>query len=144
MSCSSDYAPRLRSLGFRVTPQRLAILHVLLESGSHLSPAQVFQRARRSSRGLTQPTVYRTLEFLARNGFAQPALDAQKHLVYQIAEHAHHHLICGQCGAGIEIDHDPVDQLYRALQRRSGYRLTDSHLTLFGVCPNCRSGNARA
>lgn len=144
MSSATDYAPRLRSLGFRVTPQRLAILHVLLESGSHLSPAQVFQRARHSSRGITQPTVYRTLEFLAGNGFVQPALDAQKHLVYQIAEHAHHHLICGKCGAGIEFEHELVDQLYRDLRRRSGYSLTDSHLTLFGVCPNCRSGKARA
>ena len=29
MSCSADYAPQLRARGFRMTPQRLAILHVL-------------------------------------------------------------------------------------------------------------------
>src|SRR5574340_1839954 len=139
MPSPTDFAPRLHSLGFRVTAQRLAILHALVESGAHLSPAHVFQRARRSSRGLSQPTVYRTLELLASNGFVQPALDAQKHLVYQIAEHAHHHLICGKCGAGIEIEHELVEQLYRDLQSRSGYRLTDRHLTLFGICPNCRS-----
>jgi Fe2+ or Zn2+ uptake regulation protein len=139
MSCSIDYAPQLRSLGFRVTPQRLAILHVLLESGLHLSPAQVFQRARRSARGLTQPTVYRTLEFLAKNGLVQPALNAQRHLVYQIARHEHHHLVCSQCGASLEIEHHAINNLYQSLQKRSGYSLTESHLTLFGVCPKCRS-----
>ena len=96
-----------------------------------------------SARGLTQPTVYRTLEFLASNGIVQPALDAQKHLVYQIAPHEHHHLICSRCGAGLEIEHELVDRLYRDLQRRSGYRLTDSHLTLFGVCPACRARNEK-
>ena len=140
MSSSVDYAPRLRSLGFRVTTQRLAILHVLLASGSHLSPAQVFQRARRSVGGLTQPTVYRTLEFLARNGIVQPALNSQKHLVYQIGRHEHHHLICNRCGASLEIGRRAVRNLYQDLQKRSGYRLTDNHLTLFGLCPKCQGG----
>jgi Fe2+ or Zn2+ uptake regulation protein len=139
MSCSVDYAPRLRALGFRVTTQRLAILHVLLQSGSHLSPAQVFQRARRSARGLTPPTVYRTLEFLARNDIAQPALNPQKHLVYQIARHEHHHLVCSQCGATLEIVPSAVSRLYQDLQRRTGYLIKESHLTLFGLCPACRS-----
>ncbi|HET6846093.1 MAG TPA: Fur family transcriptional regulator [Anaerolineales bacterium] len=143
MSCSTDYAPRLRSLGFRVTPQRMAILHVLRKSGSHLSPSQVFAKARLHARGITQPTVYRTLDFLARIGIAQPALDAQKHLVYQIAAHEHHHLICSRCGADVEIEHELVDGLYRDLQARSGYRLTDSHLTLFGVCPACSAEKER-
>lgn len=138
MSCSAEYAPQLRSLGFRVTPQRLAILHVLLQSGLHLSPAEVYQRARRRARGLAQPTVYRTLEFLAQNGVVQPALNAQKHLVYQISRHEHHHLICSSCGREVEVEHELVHDLYRKMQVKSGFKLTASHLTLFGLCPACQ------
>jgi len=73
MSCASEYAPQLRSLGYRMTPQRIAILHALRHSGKHLSPRDVYQRARKDVPGLTEPTVYRTLEFLAKNGLARPA-----------------------------------------------------------------------
>mgnify|MGYP003493023126 FL=1 len=68
MSCASDFAPQLRARGFRMTPQRLAILHVLRHDGTHLSPAEVYKKARKEVPGLTEPTVYRTLEFLADNG----------------------------------------------------------------------------
>jgi Fe2+ or Zn2+ uptake regulation protein len=31
-----------------------------------------------------------------------------------------------------------VNEFCRTLETRSGYRLTASHLTLFGLCPACR------
>lgn len=138
MSCASEYAPQLRSLGFRVTAQRLAILHVLLDSGAHLLPTEIFRRARRRARGLSQPTVYRTLDFLAQHGIVQPALNAQKHVVYQISRHVHHHLLCSSCGRNMEVEHEWVHEIFRTLEIRSGYRLTAGHLTLFGLCPACR------
>src|SRR4030042_6609343 len=138
MTCSSEYAAQLRALGFRVTSQRLAILHALRHSGSHLTPAQVYRAARRTVPGLTHPTVYRTLGFLARNGLAQSALNARKHLVYQIAEHEHHHLICSSCGSSTQVDHAFIRELYMQLESRSGYALTTGHLTLFGLCPDCQ------
>jgi Fe2+ or Zn2+ uptake regulation protein len=141
MSCTAEYIPQLRSLGFRVTTQRLAILHVLLDSGAHLLPTQVYERARRKTKGLSQPTVYRTLDFLAQNGIVQPALNAQKHVVYQISRHGHHHLLCSSCGRSVEVEHELVDDFYRTLEIRTGYRLTASHLTLFGLCPACRDLN---
>jgi Fe2+ or Zn2+ uptake regulation protein len=42
MSCADEYTPQLRARGYRMTPQRLAILHVLHHSGGHLSPAEVY------------------------------------------------------------------------------------------------------
>ena len=59
-----------------MTPQRLAILHVLHHEGRHLSPVEVHEEARRELPSLTETTVYRTLEFLAENGLARPALAA--------------------------------------------------------------------
>jgi hypothetical protein len=73
MTCGSQYAPQLRARGFRMTSQRLAILHVLCHAGTHLSPSEVYKQAKQDLPGLTEPTVYRTLEFLAENGLARPA-----------------------------------------------------------------------
>ena len=137
MSCTEAYAPQLRARGYRMTPQRLAILHVLHRSGKHLSPTEVYERARSQFRGLTETTVYRTLEFLAENELARPALMGNGHLVYEIARHKHHHLVCRSCGTEMEVDHTLLKAMYQKLETTSGYKLTDSHITFFGLCPGC-------
>lgn len=141
MSCAEEYTPQLRARGYRMTPQRLAILHVLHHEGRHLSPGEVYAEARREQPDLTEPTVYRTLEFLAENGLVRPALAGNGHLSYEIARHEHHHLICRRCGYEMEVKHDILKPMYERLESESGYRLTDSHLTFFGLCPDCQKGD---
>ena len=140
MSCAEEYTPKLRALGYRMTSQRLAILHVLHHSGKHLTPAQIFEKASKELAGLTEPTVYRTLEFLAENRLPRSAHMGNGHLAYEIAGHEHHHLKCRSCGSEMEVDHTVLAKLYRQLEAVSGYRLTDSHITFFGLCPDCQKG----
>ena len=139
MSCANEYSPQLRARGYRMTPQRLAILHVLHHSRGPMSPVEVYEQARHELPGLTETTVYRTLEFLAENGLARPALTGNGHLVYELARHEHHHLICRTCGNEMEVEHELIKSMYQTLETASGYKLTDSHLTFFGLCPNCQS-----
>ena len=142
MSCSADYAPQLRARGFRMTPQRLAILHVLRHEEIHLSPADVYKKALKELPGITEPTVYRTLEFLADNGLVRPSYNSSGHLTYEIAGIEHHHIACRTCGAEIEVEHTLLESLYRLLETTSGYRSIDSHVTFFGVCPKCQRKNS--
>jgi Fe2+ or Zn2+ uptake regulation protein len=141
MTCGNQYSPQLRARGFRMTPQRLAILHVLHHSSGHLSPGEVYQRASQDIPGLTEATVYRTLEFLAQNGLACSAHMGSGHLVYEIAKQDHHHLICRKCGAEVQLDHTPLQYIFAELESSSGYRFIDSHLTFFGLCPECQNLN---
>jgi Fe2+ or Zn2+ uptake regulation protein len=138
MTCSIEFAPELRARGYRMTPQRHAILHVLCHSGKHLSPSDVYRQAHKELPNLTETTVYRTLEFLAENGLALPAQIGNGHLVYEIAGHNHHHLICRNCGASVEVDHAPLKRLYRQLESPTGYKLDSSHVTFFGLCSDCQ------
>ena len=105
MSCGSDYAPELRARGYRMTPQRMAILHVLCHEGTHLSPAEVYKKARLELPGLTEPTVYRTLEFLSDIALVRPSYNSSGHLTYEIAGSDHHHIVCRNCGGEIEVEH---------------------------------------
>lgn len=138
MSCASEYIPQLRARGFRMTSQRLAILHVLHHEGTHLSPAEIYQQAREQLAGFTEPTVYRTLEFLAKNGLVRRSHASNGHLTYQIAGEDHHHVVCRVCGSEMEIQHVLLEDLYRKLESTSGYLRIDSHVTFFGVCPECQ------
>lgn len=138
MSCASDYAPQLRARGYRMTSQRLAILHVLRHEGTHLSPLDVFLKARKELPGLTEPTVYRTLEFLTDNGLVRSSHSGSGHLTYEIAEDEHHHMVCRVCGSEIEVEHSLLGDLYQKLEKASGFTDIDSHVTFLGICPMCQ------
>lgn len=129
----------LREQGRRLTPQRLLILQILEEDGGHLAPAEIFQRAALLLPGLTEATVYRTLDFLTRNGLALVAHVGNGRLVYESAAHNHHHLICRDCGETVEIEHDLLETLYKQFEQRTGYHIDCCHVTFFGLCPHCIS-----
>jgi Fe2+ or Zn2+ uptake regulation protein len=127
----------LRAQGYRLTPQRLAILNILHESKEHLQPTEIFQRARQVMPGLTEATVYRTLIFLTDQGLVLAAHVGSGQLVYEIAEHDHDHLICRACGHTEEIDHAVLVPLYKQFEVITGYRIDSVHQTFFGLCPDC-------
>jgi len=134
----NPYKSILQSQGFRTTPQRLAILHILKDAGTHLTPIEVYQRAQGILPGLTEATVYRTLNFLTAQGLVLAAHVGSGQFVYEIAHHDHHHLICRKCGGACEISHDLLKSLYTQLQKDTGYQIDSMHVTFFGLCPACQ------
>ena len=127
----------LREQGYRLTPQRLAILDVLRNNHGHLNPTEIYQRVSQDIPGLTEATVYRTLNFLAEQGLVLVAHLGRGRLVYELAEHDHHHLICRQCGDMREVDHQELKGLYKQFLNNTGYQINTIHATFFGLCPDC-------
>jgi Fe2+ or Zn2+ uptake regulation protein len=119
-----------------MTPQRLSILQAL-HDGGHLSPTQIYERVHQT--GMTETTVYRTLEFLAGNGILSIADRGNGHLAYELSSTAHHHLICRNCGAQMEFEHSLLAPALGCVEHQTGYRLSAGHLTFFGLCPACQS-----
>ena len=128
---------QLRKSGYRLTPQRLAILQVLEETHGHLSAAEIYQSAAFRMPGLTEATVYRTLDFLVGHGLALVAHIGSGRMVYELALHDHHHLICRKCGQSAEISHVELDALFKHFEKSTGYHIDASHVTFFGLCPDC-------
>lgn len=136
------YAAHLRSKGYRITPQRLAIFRILQAADRHLTPSDVFLRTRETIPGLTEATVYRTLNFLTEQGMVHAAYVGSGQLVYEIAGTDHHHLICRACGVTHEVDHALLQDLYDGFEKRTGYVINSVHTTFFGLCPECQDGEA--
>ena len=129
----------LRAHGYRLTPQRLMILKELNQAGRHLTPAEIYQQVHDDLPGLTEATVYRTLNFLAEQGLVLVAHIGHGQLVYEVADHDHHHLICRVCGSMEEIDHQEIISLYEQFLARTGYQINTIHATFFGLCPDCQT-----
>ena len=119
----------------------VALATALLPLSAHAADLlQVYEMARKEYPRLTEPTVYRTLDELAEKKFLLAAHVGNGKMVYELAEdHNHHHLICRNCHAEIHIDHIALETLFGELESSSGYRFIDSHVTFFGICPECQN-----
>jgi Fe2+ or Zn2+ uptake regulation protein len=134
----NTYTSHLHKHGFRMTPQRMAILNILSQANGHLMPIEICQRAAETLPCLTDATVYRTLNFLTQQGLVLAAHIGNGQLVYEISGRNHHHLICRRCGNACEIGHDLLQSLYEQFQTSTGYQIDNIHVTFFGLCPACQ------
>lgn len=137
IAIDNNLIANLRLQGYRLTPQRLAILNIMELDGGHLSPTEIFQRAAQRMPGITETTVYRTLDFLAQNGLALVAHIGEGKFVYESAARKHHHLICRNCGHTVEIGPELLEILYKQFHEETGFQIDCYHMTFFGLCPGC-------
>ena len=142
MTCTQHLTEELRSRGYRITPQRTAILAYLHDTPGHSSPAEIYEHVSQTIRGVTEATVYRTLDFLVGQGLALVAHIGSGRMVYESAVHDHDHLICRKCGDSVEINHQDLVSLFKHFEQTTGFMIDASHVTFFGLCPGCQNSSA--
>ena len=130
---------RLHERGLRWTPQRRLLVGVLAETDGHITGAELVERCRALDPQTTPSTVYRTLDVLEDIGLIRHAhgLDGREEFhVLPSIEHGHLH--CSSCGKAWEIEADEVKGLVRDLERQQGFRVDLGHLSVVGICRDCR------
>lgn len=132
----------MHARGFRVTPQRRLILDAICEGGGHSTLEEIQRRVLAKDPGLNLSTIYRTLDFLCELRLVTAAEVNGGRTVYEIAsEQPHHHLVCRRCGRMVQIDHGEVSAFYGQVEAQYGFAVDANHLTLFGLCGECRKGS---
>ncbi len=129
----------LRRHGYKLTPQRRAVIQVVTSSQDHLTPATIHEKIRRVHPNISLVTIYRTLEILAELGLICEVHAGGNCRSYTIStpQH-HHHLICSNCGIVIDFTGHHLSGLERSLSKESGFRI-DGHLLEFvGLCQACQ------
>ncbi|UCB43326.1 MAG: transcriptional repressor [Dehalococcoidales bacterium] len=138
----------LRRHGYKLTPQRCAVVHAITSSQDHLTPTAIFEKVSQNHPGIGLVTVYRTLKLLAElelicelhTGGNCPSYTAG-------TSHHHHHLVCSGCGKVVDfasprlIEHNVVE-LEGRLSRESGFRIDDHLLEFTGLCQLCQKAPA--
>lgn len=127
--------------GVRSTRQRTAVAGVLDDLDGFRSAQQIHAElvSRGDSVGLT--TVYRTLQALADAGEVDSLLNDEGETVYRRCTGGthHHHLVCRQCGATVEIDGPAVETWADRMAAEHGYDDVSHTLEIFGRCAACRA-----
>jgi Fur family ferric uptake transcriptional regulator len=132
-------AEGLRSRGYKLTQQRVAVLKVVYEAGEHLTPAQVYGRAGEMCSSLGLTTVYRTLELLLELGFVSRVhLDEGCHAYALVRERGGHHLVCQACHRVVDFPCRGLTELIEEATEGTGFRVESHFLELVGLCSDCR------
>jgi Fur family ferric uptake transcriptional regulator len=122
---------KIRGLGYRATPQRLAVIEALA-SGRHQSVDEIQARCP----GVGIVTIYRTLDLLCGSGLARRLDLGDGKPRYELAEDHHHHLICQSCGAISEFEDCPLEE--RLPREASDFEVSFHRLEVYGLCGGCR------
>ena len=132
-----DLVAKMKSAGHRITPQRLAIAKIVLESGEHPSVEQIYRQVGKDFPTTSLATVYNTLERLKEMGEVLELPSSGGSRYDGLNPQPHPHLRCTVCGAieDLDVDLGPAAQEVAA---RRGYADVHHRLELYGVCPRCQ------
>ncbi len=129
----------LQENGYRLTRARKAVVETVSQSVRAMTPLEVYDTARGSDPALGLVSVYRTLEKLEELGLIQRVHQPQGCQAFIAASQGHQHmLLCQQCGQVTYFEGDDLEGLINTIARKTGYKIREHWLQLFGLCANCR------
>jgi len=135
---SGEIVSKLSERGYRLTPQRMMILSAIESSDDHISAEEIYAQVVAKYPHVNISTVYRTLELLKQLGLVtETDLGGGRFRYHPADKGHHHHLVCQQCGAIIDLDESLLSPLKSALLREYKFSADLRHLAIFGRCASC-------
>jgi Fur family ferric uptake transcriptional regulator len=129
----------LEKRNLRLTPERRAVLDVVLGLDGHFDAEALLDVLRRR-RKVSRATLYRTLDHLRESGLIKMHRFGHGHAVYEpmYGREHHDHMVCDRCGKVIEFVSAEIERLQEEMCRRHGFRPTNHVMSIFGICAACR------
>jgi Fur family peroxide stress response transcriptional regulator len=115
------------------------VLQVVQASEAHLTASEVYEAARKLQPTISFATVYNSLRYLKEAGLLREITFGNAASRYDRETARHDHAICSCCGKLVDFDLPETVELLRAAARQSRFKAQSIHLTLVGLCPDCRS-----
>ena len=143
MTTKESIIHELKVKGLKITPQRLAIIDVLIEQKeAHPGASLIFREARKRAKDISLSTVYATLNELANHGVIKMLQFDRAENRYEgnLAEHVN--LVCNKCRKIVDYMF-PVSIDPKEIAEKTGFDITDTRLEYYGYCEECSKENPR-
>lgn len=129
---------KCREAGLKITPQRMAVYKVLIESKQHPSAEMVFRKVREVIPNISLDTVNRTLLTLAEIGAASIVEGTGDVKRFDGKLETHQHLKCIKCRRIFDFHYKPFDNI--PVPKNISRRFTVLKKTVYfeGICDACR------
>lgn len=128
----------LRKEGFRITPQRVAILDYLLKTDDHPSAESIHKIIKKKYPMVSLSTVYKTLDLLKEKKLVNE-IEVEGEARFDAHTDSHINLVCMNCGKIDDLDEESLNEIQSRAARKSKYHILKGSFELFGYCGNCKS-----
>lgn len=130
---------RLKNSGFRLTPQRIAIVEILANSCEHPGVDQIYREVIKTFPTTSLATVYKTVTLLKELGEVMEMGFGDENNRYDGKNPSPHpHIMCIKCKSIIDPDLSSLSEMSRELSEETGYNILSHRLDFFGICPECQ------
>jgi Fur family transcriptional regulator, peroxide stress response regulator len=129
---------QLREKRLKITPQRMAIIEVLIgQKDLHPGARLVYREAKKKKKSLSLSATYATLNELSRHGISKTLQFDRMENRYEGNLEEHINLVCERCKKILDYKASiGVDQ--REVAKKTGFSITDTRLEYYGYCRECR------
>ena len=136
-----DYLEQLvrefKQHGYKMTPQRRAIIEILARHASqHPTAEQIHEHVLGRMPDISLATVYNTLRELVAIEQAQELNLGHCVRRYELTVEDHAHRVCLRCGAITDVPAD-LSCVEALLHHDNGFRPTRYDVTVWGTCGDC-------
>ena len=146
---TDEFKELLKSKGLKITSQRLIMLETLgRHPGEHLTAEEIYNLVKTEHPEIGLATVYRTIQVLMELHLIDRVNFDDGVERYELARvngsagaHHHHHLICLGCGKVLEFEEDMLEGLELKIVEKTGFKVTDHEVKLYGYCKECGGKN---
>ena len=123
-----------------LTPQRLAIATLLLNSDRHLSAEEAVEGLARKGLKVGTATVYRTIDVLLESGVLVERNRGEGFRRFEANRDLPHHeqLLCTACGRVEEFREPSLERMTDRVAAAHGFERERHRLVIYGTCAECR------
>ena len=122
----------------RPTRQRAAITEQLSGMTEFRSAQEIHARLAEEGQKIGLATVYRTLTTMAGDGEVDVLRTDDGEAVYRMCSTGHHHhIVCRECGATVEVEGPAVERWADQVSAEHGFTDVEHTLEIFGRCARC-------
>ena len=129
----------------RLTPLRQRVLDIVCAATHPVSAYEILDLLRPQDASATPAGVYRSLEFLMRNGLAHRLETTKAFVACAMPHHSHDNLghtsqflVCRTCGLAIEAQDAGLMAAVTALANRHGFDVARGTVEISGLCATCQ------
>lgn len=134
---SMDIAQKLRSEGFKVTPQRLVIYDALHKFENHPNAEMIYQSLKATHPSMSLATIYKTMEIFEKIRVVRVLDVGEDSHRYDYDVDNHAHIRCSCCNRIMDLHGVDIDELYQKAGDLSKFAVTGLSLSFEGLCPEC-------
>lgn len=131
---NKSYVDALRKSGFKITPQRLAVIEFISDNPGHFTAETVYRTIKKKEPTVTLATVYNIFRAMKSSGIIQ-SFEVNGSTIYESNSIPHANFICTSCGS--ITDYPTEGENFIDMARSSGAVVQSVDIVIKGLCPSC-------